>query len=192
MFINTTWVEFKDLVDRGRVTLEYTTNPEYYILYGDTKALSFRTTLNKNTADYDAFEANYKNLEITSSDMVTQTAFADRDGHTFDGRGFTFDVPANSTFMGMYAVPFNCRFSGIEILNTKLGDTVKLQVMLPSPFDTVVDTFGTTWNMDNSKMQKTIAYSSYIPIDFRVCIVYTNSESAAKTIRVNLDLHRIL
>lgn len=122
--------------------------------------------------------------------QVKTKAFAHRDGNTFDGHGYSFNAVKNTTTMGMFTVHNDCEFSGIEIINGAMGDTVHLRVMHPTDDNIVIDQFGTDWNMKNETMLKVLNYASFIPDTYRICVPYTNNDSVDRTIYVNLDLHK--
>jgi len=124
---------------------------------------------------------------------VSPTPFAVRDGLTFDGQGCPnpfIAIKGVETIM-KFTIPFECEFSGVQIINCAVGDRVLLQVCLPD--DTVINQFGTGWWMTKDELNKQIQYASRLPAGVEVRVVYTNSDTVNdRTIYVNYDLHRVL
>lgn len=127
-------------------------------------------------------------------DNVVLSPFASKEGVEFDGQGFYKDCIVginNADFITSAAYKFNA----IEILGGELGDKVQLQVLDTSagtysgvPND-ILNQFGTNWNL-RPGMYKLLPYEAKLYPGMIVRVVCT--VATAKTIYVNLDLHKII
>lgn len=198
MFINTTWTEFKDLLNRDRISVEYTFNVDYYVLYGVTSSIIFKLVLNKNTSDFDEFVSDF--LAIANQrkgQLVVQKPLADTDNHSFDGQGFFKLCPASTITEVSYIIESESDMSGVEIIGAEKGDIVQMLVK-DTPEGTystvpnyVLNKFGTNWFVRPEVFLKEIPYGARVYPGMVVAFLYDN-KGIEKNVYINLDLHKLI
>jgi len=126
-----------------------------------------------------------------------QRPFSGNDAHSFKGTGVKGTVAANSTGTVSYTCDSTMLydFSGIEVLGAELGDLFQLKLVdvlgqYGVGAGMILDQFGINWNA-RPDFIKNLPYVSRIMGNIRIDVIFTNNSNSAKTIYVNLDLHKV-
>ena len=203
--ITLSWTDFKTNVTSRKLKMQYFMQGITYQLYSIDGGLTFHCELaieDTPAGDQLDFETNFKMGCNSTIGNVKLEPFADSESHSFKGRGFSKNCPANTTTTVSYQIPsmegLSYEMSGVEILNASLGDTVHMKVLDDSSgtYSTVpnyqLDEFGITWNVRPDVFIKDLPYSATLMPGMIVAFDYTNSTGTDRIIYINLDLHKII
>lgn len=141
---------------------------------------------------------------ITKEVKSTHQPFADKvllDGKKIFTRviGYSSEVGSFSENID-YTVTFSsCKITGVELINTDIGDTITLQVLdtstgtISGTPNAMLNEFGTDVNMTKDYYKYESSYDADLIQDMKIRIIYDALDSLLpKKIRINLYLHEVV
>jgi len=179
-------------------------------LFALDDTVTYKHDLNsKDKDDFEATLANSANKRVGSTRGVYPFASKklENDSSLFKRvHGVpSVDIPAGLTGYVNLIIPYNaCKFSGAEIINVELGDTLDFFV-LDTPTNTYsslpVETYGANFPlnqfgfnvvMPNSEQYKnTSNYDADLFLGMEIMCAYKNNSDTAKKVYMNVDLHEV-
>ena len=188
---------------------EFTNNEEYTI-----QESSITMWQNDNTVDAinsDEFQIgdgeSYISSHIGQIDWlvgatpqkVQPLPFADKTGYIFNGRGTTQQVTASSTTNINYTIPTGTfDMDGVTLVNTENMDKATMKVLDDSSgtysgtANAVLNTFATDWNTVKDKCSEMMPYPARVYTGMVIRVEYTETNGNAKTIGMNIRLHKVV
>ena len=129
-----------------------------------------------------------------------RTVDFDKTKLTFDGQGVSATITAGATSNLDYILTDDCLITGLELIvnDGNYGDTVSLRLVDTTgftgyPAGTVLDQFGTNWNIAPvSDTQFDIVYPAKIIAGLTLRVAYTSTGSNDVFLAVNYKLHKVL
>jgi len=190
------FIDWKNEVNsKGLKHFYYMKGSKYFLIAIDGP-LTFTHILDPSVfVDY---ETNFKpSANQKVGDEVVVSAFANKKGHSFKGRGLKETCPAGQETEISFVIPNGEVYDmdGIEVLNGAYGDVIQMKVVdnegaYTGQVGYVLDQFGINWNA-KPEMTKQLPYNATVLQKMRVALIYKNNGTQPREVYVNLDLHKV-
>ena len=206
--MNLEWTEFKAIVDDRLLNIQYVLVRNTYELVALDGAFQIKCSIRDGSLDAIDFETNYQSLsnkKLSETDtngvpLSRTRAFANADGMRFRGTGVSDTAVKTTTTNIDYKVVENRFINGLEFIlnNQAFGDNCKFQVVdvdgIYYPAGTVLDEFGTDWNLSSDTQRQgpyILPYPALVNANLYLRIVYNSVGTVNDVdVKINYFLHK--
>jgi hypothetical protein len=201
MYIDTTWDQFKTLIDTNQIRFKYIETDDVYNLYGYDHSFHIKCELDKNPTDttgLDLFNSTYKskasNVLSESIGPFASKMIADKSIYKRAvGKRYTLSSGSNTL---THTVTFTaCKITGLELIGGEVGDYVDLKILdtdtgtVSTIPNYVLNQFGFEVNVAAGRHREDSNYDADLFVGLQIQVIY-NSISA-KDIGLNYILHEV-
>ena len=192
-----TYFDFKNNIQTKNLKhFNFSIGERFKLIAVDGPIYFTHTLTSRNLDDYQETLQATANQKV--GDEVVVSAFANKKGHSFKGRGLKENCPAGQETEIYFVIPDGEIYDmdGIEVLNGAFGDTIQMKVMdnegaYTGQVGFVLDQFGINWNA-KPDMVKQLPYNATVLQKMKVALFYKNNGNEAREVYVNLDLHKVV
>lgn len=189
---------------------EFTSNEEYQISEANraswikdavyTAIISDEFQVGSGTAYFESF-SDQINWLMGEATLVQPKPFADKTGYNFAGKGVQQAVAANTTTNINFTVPasdYGFDFDGLALIGTENNDKATMKVLDDSSGtysgtpNALLNQFATDWNTVKDKCSEMMPYPARVYANMVLRVEYTETNNNAKTIGMNVRLHKVL